>query len=121
MALGVIFFLKTHRYSRLVVLYFGILNVAFVSLGRAIARFFIKKMLLKGRRIRLILVLGTGRTAKQFEEVIQRNRLYGYLVKAFVRLPEEGEVKVESDKILGSFEDLPRLLTEIRPHHVIFA
>jgi Undecaprenyl-phosphate glucose phosphotransferase len=121
MALGVIFFLKTHRYSRLVVLYFGILNVAFVSLGRAIARFFIKKMLLKGRRIRLILVLGTGRTVKQFEEVIQRNRLYGYLVKAFVRLPEEGEVKVENDKILGSFEDIPRLLTEIRPHHVIFA
>jgi Undecaprenyl-phosphate glucose phosphotransferase len=119
-ALGVIFFLKTHRYSRLVMLYFGVINVVFISLGRAFARAFINRLLRRGKRLRYILVLGTGKGARHVEYVIQRNRIYGYLMKGFVRLPGETDSRVEDEKIVGDFENLSRILTEMHPSHVMF-
>lgn len=120
-ALGVIFFLKTHRYSRLVILYFGVINVVFISLGRAFARASLNRLLKKGKRLRYLLVLGTGKGARQVEYVIQRNSIYGYVVKGFVRLPGETDSRVDDEKIVGEFENLPHILAELHPYHVMFA
>jgi len=120
-ALGVIFFLKTHRYSRLVILYFGVINVIIVSLNRSLARSIIFRVFMKGRQVRQIIVLGTGKAAGQVEYVIQRNRLYGYSVRAFIRLPSETDVQIRKDKIAGNLDELPQLLKDIRPNHVVFA
>ncbi len=120
-ALGVIFFLKTFRYSRLVILYFGILNIILVSLSRSIIRFFINRSHLKGRQLETILIIGTGKSAVQIESVIIRNKLYGYTVKGFIKLPGDNGNLVDDRRILGELEDLPGILSEIQPYHVIYA
>ena len=101
-ALAVIFFLKTFRYSRLVILYFGILNIILVSLSRSVLRFFINRSHLKGRQLESILIIGAGESAVQVESVILRNKLYGYTIEGFIRLPGDTVNIVKDNRILST-------------------
>ena len=121
MALGVIFFLKTHRYSRLVLFYFGVIDIVFVSIGRSIARAIIHKLHLTGRRMRELIVIGTGNSARQVEYVIHQNSLYGSSVVGFISIPKEKKQIIDSVKILGSLSELSNILNKRKPYHVIFA
>lgn len=120
-ALGVIFFLKTHRYSRLVILYFGIINIVLVSVCRSILRAAINHLHMKGKQLRPMVVIGTGKAANHVELIIRRNQLYGYNVKGFVQLPNEDAPEVAAGKVLGQLNELSHILKEIEPYHVIFA
>jgi len=120
-ALGVIFFLKTFRYSRLVILYFGIINIFLVFLSRSVIRFFINRFHIKGKQLESILIVGSGKSALQVESVILKNKLYGYAIEGFINLPGDSKGLIESSRILGSLDDLPKVLTELRPYHVIYA
>ena len=120
-ALGFIFFLKTHRYSRLVILYFGILNLIFVTLFRSIVRRIIKMIHRSGKKLQSVLIIGTESLAARIEGVINRNSLYGYSIAGFVRLDFETESVVKPGRILGTLNELPLLLTRVKPFHVIYA
>ncbi len=120
-ALGVIFFLKTFRYSRLVILYFGILNIMLVSLSRSVLRFFINRSHLKGKQLESILIIGAGESAAQVESVIMRNKLYGYTIEGFIKLPGDAVNIIKDNRILGELDDLPGILVEVQPYHVIYA
>ncbi|MDA3939478.1 MAG: undecaprenyl-phosphate glucose phosphotransferase [Spirochaetia bacterium] len=120
-ALGSIFFLKTFRYSRLVIFYFGIINITLVFLFRSVIRAIIKRSHLMGKKLETILILGTGRSAKQIESIIKLNQFYGYKVSGFVQLTDKDNILVDKGSIFGRLEDLPSLLSEMHPYHVIYA
>jgi len=119
--LGFIFFLKTHRYSRLLIIYFGVFNLFFVTWFRSIARFGINRAHSKGRRLRNVIIMGTESLASTIEGVIQRNRLYGYSITGYIRLEGEDSPTVKSTQIIGTMADLDALLVKHKPFHVIFA
>ncbi len=120
-ALSVIFFLKTFRYSRLVILYFGIINIILVSLSRSVIRIIINRSHMKGKQLEPILIIGSGKSAKQVEEVIMRNKLYGYTIEGFVKVPGDAGIVVDEDKILGDLNDLSEILANVKTYHVIYA
>ncbi len=120
-ALGVIFFLKTHRYSRLVLFYFGVIDIIYVSIGRSLIRLIIHKLHIEGRRLRELLVIGTGNAANQVKYVISRNSIYGYSVAGFIGVPNEKHRMVPGEMVIGGLSELPRFLNERQPYHVIFA
>ncbi len=120
-ALGVIFFLKTFRYSRLVIFYFGIVNIFLVILSRSILLIIINGFHTKGKQLESILVVGSGKSAVQIESVILKNKLFGYKIEGFISLPGDKSGFIEDARILGNIDNLSGILSKVKPYHVIYA
>lgn len=121
LSLGMIFFVKTERISRSIIVLFGLLDLFFISFVHNMTRVIIDRVNRKGRRLRTLLVIGASQTAKRVEALVGRHALYGYKIAGFISLPEETSVMVDKEKILGGIEKLPGILSEIKPYHVIYA
>ncbi|MBO4369918.1 MAG: sugar transferase [Paludibacteraceae bacterium] len=68
------------------------------------------------------LVLGVGNKAEKFKEEIDRMRKpIGYDIRGFVNLPKREACKVEERLVLGSFEEIDRLITEQETDIVVIA
>lgn len=81
--LSLLFFFRGESFSRLVIGYFAICTVILTSFSHYILRSFMQYLRSRGFNLKSVLVIGTGKSAINFAETIQKHSIYGYTVKGF--------------------------------------
>lgn len=119
--MAVVFAAKADYISRLFVISFGGLSFLFIFLERLTLRTFIRAARKRGYNYRNILVVGTGRRAREVAEIIGKNRHWGLKLIGFVS--DNAETKIERvgrTPILGHVADLPSMLQRVVVDELIF-
>ncbi len=126
-AMGLILFgsltylFKLVRISRsLMILSFG-LSVMFLSLEKIIIVLFFRHLRRKGYNFRHVLVIGSGRRAKNFIRKIEAHPEFGLKILGVIDEDplQVGQI-VEGHKIIGDFHDIFGILRESTVDHAIF-
>lgn len=117
-----VFALKADFISRLFILFFGLIGFLFLSLERLILRFFVRSARKRGYNYRNILIVGTGRRARELAEVVAQNRHWGVRLIGYVSDHSESKLeRLGGSPILGTVAELPQMLHRYVIDELIFA
>lgn len=106
-------FLFRGELSRLVIAVFFVTGTVVLCASRVVMRLVLREMRRRGRNLRHVLVVGTGRLAGVVLEKIRRHADFGLRVHGLVSAdPAEVGAEVHGAKVLGAIADLPRLTGE---------
>jgi len=95
-----------------------------VTLNRFIIRSIQRFYALRGKGLHRALIIGTGRNAVSAFDDLNRNRSLGMQVVGFVQVPNgknAGQVYVERDEIMGSLNDINRIIQDLEIQDLIVA
>ncbi len=105
------FILHQYEYSRGVFLYFWAIQTSTVISARLIFRQGLRYLRKKGYNLRYILVVGAGLVGKEVVEKIHARPELGLKVVGFLSRKSEKVGKImDGVEVLGSYDDLPRIL-----------
>jgi len=108
---GYTYLLKLHHMSRVFIVLTFLFSAFFISLEKAAAILFFRHIRKKGYNFRSILIVGTGRRAQQFIDVIHSHSDWGLKI---VGLVDEDATKlgktVSGEKVIGTFNDIPNII-----------
>lgn len=120
--MAIVFAAKGDFISRLFILFFGGLSFFSLLLERLILRIFIRGARKRGFNYRNILIVGTGRRAREVADIIWQNKHWGVRLIGFVSdSPEVKIEKVGKAPVIGSVSDLPQMLQRHVVDELIFA
>lgn len=120
--MAVVFAAKADYISRLFIISFGCLSFLFIFLERLTLRTFIRAARKRGYNYRNILIVGTGRRAREVAEIIGKNKHWGLRLIGFVSDNQEIKIeKVGKAPVLGHVADLPSMLQRVVVDELIFA
>ena len=120
--MAVVFAFKADLISRLFIIFFGGISFLFLFVERLILRKALRYLRKKGYNYRNIVIVGTGRRARDLAEVIYQNKHWGLRLIGFIS--DQSETKRESigkSPILGTVADLPQMLQSHVIDELIFA
>ncbi len=120
--MAIVFVAKADYISRFFVILFGCLSFLFIFIERLILRTFLRAARKRGYNFRNILVIGTGRRAREVAEIIGKNKQWGLKLIGFVS--DNPDMKIErvgKAPILGHVADLPSMLQRVVVDELIFA
>ena len=110
------------RYSRITLLLFVALAFVLLSAQRIAFRSLLNKVRRRGYNLHHVLMVGTGTLSQQVVKALLSHRELGLQVRGHLtHRPEELAHPPEGMSILGSIEDIGRILDEQQIHHVIVA
>ncbi len=110
---GLLSFYRDYTYSRVVLGFFLVLNVAFLALGRFCLRAYLERLWVRGQHVRRVLIVGSGDLARALAERIFAHRELGLEVAGYVDdLPTPPEGMTDRFTKLGTTQDTARLLQE---------
>lgn len=116
------FFLKQFEYSRLVFILFWGMSILSVTLSRWAFREFLRFFRRRGYNQRYALVIGAGRLGQELVEKLQRHSEIGIKVVGYLtRRPEKVGKSLGDVRVLGTYDELPRLLSTYSIDHVFVA
>jgi exopolysaccharide biosynthesis polyprenyl glycosylphosphotransferase len=118
---SLMYLLKLHFVSRAFLVIFLALSFSLLSLGRAVLLFIFHLMLRRGYFVRSLLIVGTGRRARRFAQVVRAHANWGLKIVGF--LDEDPRLighRVEGIEVLAILADLPRILKERVIDEVVF-
>jgi len=114
------FFFRPLVYSRLILVYAGILITLFLSISRLIIGLILDSLRRRGFGVRRVLIVGAGEIGRTVMRTIVAQPELGYEIVGFVDdNPEKGETDIGRFKALGSVQNLPRLVSEYAADEVI--
>jgi exopolysaccharide biosynthesis polyprenyl glycosylphosphotransferase len=117
-----VFAIKAAFVSRIVVGAFGLTACLILLVERLLVRWAAKSIRRHGYNSRNILLVGTGRRAREIADSIERNKQWGLRLLGYVSdNPDTRMTHVRQTPVLGSVADLPRLLNEQVIDELIFA
>ncbi|MFQ5598708.1 MAG: sugar transferase [Nitrospiria bacterium] len=117
-----VFIFKDEYISRLFVTTFGGMGFLFILLDRCSLRIWMRTLRRKGYNYRNILIVGTGRRAREMQKMIDRHREWGFSVIGYVS--DQGGVsasQINQIPVIGKVSDLPQILEKNVVDEVIFA
>jgi exopolysaccharide biosynthesis polyprenyl glycosylphosphotransferase len=118
----IVFVFKATFISRLFIIFFGGISLVALVLERLFVRVVIRSFRRKGFNFRNILVVGSGRRAREFAQVVAQNRHWGLRLIGFVRDNAEFKPdKIMNVPVLGGVGDLPQMLQRYVVDELIFA
>lgn len=120
--MAIVFSFKADYISRFFVVLFGCISFFFLFIERLVLRMMLRSARKKGYNFRNILVVGTGRRAREIAEVLSKNKHWGLKLIGFVS--DNSETKLEKlgkSPILGHIIDLPQMLQRHVVDELIFA
>jgi len=120
--MAMVFVSKTEYISRLFIVVFGILCFFSLLLERVVLRVFIRSVRKKGYNFRNIIIVGTGKRARELADVIEQNKHWGLRLNGFVS--DNGDYrgkKIGEIPVLGSVLDIPQMLKKYVVDELIFA
>ncbi|MEX0830729.1 MAG: undecaprenyl-phosphate glucose phosphotransferase [Nitrospirales bacterium] len=110
--LALSFFLKTYDFSRLVILYFWILNLAVLGFSRMVFREILRLLRRLGYNQRHVVVIGAGNLGQRVVHMLRAHPELGMNVRGYL---SRNEVKVgqvlEEVPVLGTFNQANTFLT----------
>jgi exopolysaccharide biosynthesis polyprenyl glycosylphosphotransferase len=111
-----VFASKAHATSRLFIITFGFVSFFLLSFSRFFIRELARIIRRRGYNYRSIMVVGTGKRAREIAKNIEKNRHWGLKFIGFVSdIPTARFLKVMGHPVLGLVNDLPNIID----HHVI--
>lgn len=117
-----IFVFKLHYVSRLFILMFGVLTFVLLSTERLTIRAAAKQVRRKGLNFRNIIIVGTGRRAREIAKILEEHRHWGLKLMGIVcdtgntDLPKTGTYP-----LIGHLDQMPEILQHQVVDEVIFA
>ena len=109
-------------YSRLFLAIFAVVDVVLVSLSRWAISASLARIRRSGRNLQMVLVVGAGDLGRQVVERLQAHREYGFSVVGFLDDdPGKQQRKIQGAPVLGTTQDLERIVAEQRIDQVMIA
>ena len=106
------FFLKTFEFSRLVILYFWLLNLVVLGFSRMVFREILRLLRRLGYNQRHVVVIGAGTLGQRVAQMLQAHPELGMNVRGFLSRNEEKVGQVLSGApVLGTFDQAMTFLT----------
>jgi exopolysaccharide biosynthesis polyprenyl glycosylphosphotransferase len=117
-----IFVFKLHDLSRLFVVIFGGTAFLLVSIERIAIRVIAKKARWKGFNTRNILVVGTGRRAREIAKVLEDHKEWGFKLIGLIGDSGDSEATTAGGyPVIGDIQQIPGILQHRVVDEVIFA
>ncbi len=104
--LGIFFDILTPQFIAVAWLSSTIINIVFRSLLRSV----LKRLRMKGKNLRLVLIIGTNQRAYDFAHLIEEKKELGYRLIGF--LDNTKHLSNEKVKLLGSLKDFNTILKD---------
>ncbi len=114
--LSLLFVLKLEHISRWVLVIFYFINITLIAVKRFILRKSLSKMRRRGLNLKHVVIVGAGDVAKDYLEVLNNNRSFGYNYSGYVANNSNFV-----GKKLGNYSDLYEILTNNNPDEVVCA
>ena len=118
---GYIYLFKLQNISRAFIIFVFTFSTLLISLEKAALVIFFRHIRKKGYNFRSILIIGTGKRAQRFIDVVHKHEEWGLKV---IGLVDEDVSKVGSvvagHKVLGSFKDVPDIIHNNIVDEVVF-
>ena len=119
------YFLRDVRYSRAVLMLWGMLCFVLQSAARLLFKAGLQRVRARGFNLRHILVVGTGDLAEQVVHVVHQQASLGLRIRGMVALEQDaafvGTKKVAGHPVLGTVTQLSALLETTRADQVMVA
>ncbi|HEY3295950.1 MAG TPA: sugar transferase [bacterium] len=120
--LAVTYALRIETPPRGAMLLFVIIGMALLSLNRIFFRFLREYLRTEGALTKTILIVGSGEKAQRFLASLNEHSEWVVNLVGFVELDKERVGKeIMGARVLGTADDLPRILHEHPIHEVVFA
>lgn len=110
-----------YKYSRGVILYFGLMGGVLLISFRLLLRNALRKLRAKGFNLRYVLVVGEGPMVEHMVARLNRFPELGLRVVGFVSHPRSTVQALGGPKRLGSYQDIPELLKKYSIDQLIIA
>lgn len=114
--LSLLFGIKLIDVSRWVIVIFYFVNTSLIIIKRFILRKTLSKMRTKGLNLKHVIVVGAGEVAKEYLEVLNDNKSFGYSYSGYVANNNDF-----AGKKLGNYSDLYDILNKCKPDEVVCA
>jgi Undecaprenyl-phosphate glucose phosphotransferase len=107
------YLVRENQYSRLVFLYFWVLQLVMIVSSRAIFRKVLKFLRKKGYNLRCVLIAGAGELGQDLVRRIHEHPELGLKIIGFLTRDEEkiGK-KIEGVDVIGRYEEIQKILSE---------
>lgn len=115
-ALSSLFVFKLVHISRLVIVIFYFVNTTLIIIKRGFLRRILSNLRKKGLNLKHVLIVGAGKTASEYLDVIQNNKTYGYNYVGYV----SNDSGFYGEK-LGDYSQLLDILFEYKFDEVVCA
>ena len=117
-----VFLSKAPHISRLFIGFFGGTAFFFLAFERTLLRLWARTMRRKGYNYRNILIVGTGRRAREMRNLVETHKEWGLRLIGFVsEHPENRLTHIKDSPVIGHVSELPQLLEENVVDELIFA
>jgi len=114
------FVLKSLDYPRLMIVYSWLFTIILVSTGRLVIRLTQSALRARGVGIERVVIIGAGRVGQRLLETIKGSPQLGYRVVGFI--DNDASIRaVDGVPVLGTAEDIPRVLKETQASEVLVA
>lgn len=116
------YLVRENQYSRLVFLYFWLIQLVMITSFRAIFRKLLKFLRKKGYNLRNVLIVGAGKLGQDLVRRIYEHPEFGLKIIGFLTRDEEkiGK-KIEGIEVIGKYEDIQKILSEMDIDQVFIA
>ncbi|MBI1823075.1 MAG: sugar transferase [Nitrospirae bacterium] len=117
-----VFAIRAHSASRFLILTFGFFSFLLLSMARILIREIARIVRKKGFNFRAIVIVGTGKRAREIAKSIERNGHWGLKFIGFVSdIPSARFTKIMGLPVLGLVEDLTKIIDQHVIDEVVFA
>ncbi len=118
-----VFLFQAKSTSRFFFGLFLLINYGLLLFEKLGARVLLSNIRKRGYNYRQVLVLGTGRNSKRVLDVLKKNKHWGYVPFGILKEPDQtmASIHYEEIPILGSFNDLEKVVSQRAVDEVYFA
>lgn len=105
---AITFYYRNFSYSRVQSAYFLLFSLIFIFIFRISVRYFLSYLRKKGKNLRRILIIGSGKTTLNFIRKIREVKALGFMIVGYVFRDNLGELL--TTPYLGVYRDLPAVI-----------
>jgi len=118
--LALLFFYRGTSFSRFVFAMTAVISIVSFTAGHFLFRKYVGFLRARGRNIKHVLIVGTGKAAARFVDTLNRHSIYGYRVVALLGQKSSAHPDVKK-LVAGGIKDLERLTAKFRPDMIVYA
>ncbi|MCQ2970884.1 Undecaprenyl-phosphate glucose phosphotransferase [Methanobrevibacter gottschalkii] len=118
---SILFIINQPDFSRIMLILLAIIASFFGIIERFTIRTILRKMRINNRNIKHILIVGDNELAFSFARKIRENPYLGFVVSGFLGRSEHIGREIDGCSVIGSFEDIDKILDKNRFDRVVLA
>lgn len=118
---AILFIFNEPNFSRIMLVLLAIIGTFFEIIERSIIRSILKHIRKDNKNLKHILVVGDNLLAYKFARKIRNNPYLGFYISGFLGRKSRVGMEIEGSKIIGSFNDLDKILDENTFDRVVLA